>query len=500
MISKADYKQLQTSGRSTELVQRQYEFLTRERPPLFGICPAHLGDGIQRLSENEKKEALDNFNTRSDESRWMKFVPASGAASRMFASLHIFLKATEQPDFDLSTYWKSAEGIPLSRLHKELKKLPFFGLINAKLMQENGAKFETTEIYFQNFIRLTIAQFESYPKALIPFFIDDQGQEWTPFEAQLSETIHLGHQKSPIPLHLTIDKNHRELFDQALEKFQLKQTRTDKQMFYVEYSHQNRLTDTPFIDSNKTWIRDKEGAIAFRKGGHGSLLENVNHLDTDYLWIKNVDNILLGDKNSTGELWMKILAGKLLSIQERIFSHLKILEERKEKTTFEPIQKFIQNNFDPNFNLKSESKMSHEVLFDYLHRPLRVCGMIPNLGAIGGGPFWKKTTRGKSLQIIEGVELDNTLEEHSKAIATSTHFNPVMMVCGITDYLGEKFSLLDFRDEKRYMISQKKDQNKNITILEWPGLWNGGMAEWNSVFVELPPETFNPVKSIMDLL
>ena len=173
---------------------------------------------------------------------------------------------------------------------------------------------------------------------------------------------------------------------------------------------------------------------------------------------------------------MKILAGKLLSIQERIFSHLKILEERKEETTFEPIQKFIQNNFDPNFNLKSESKMSHEVLFDYLHRPLRVCGMIPNLGAIGGGPFWKKTTRGKSLQIIEGVELDNTLEEHSKAIATSTHFNPVMMVCGITDYLGEKFSLLDFRDEKRYMISQKKDQNKNITILEWPGLWNGGMG------------------------
>ena len=152
MISKADYKQLQTSGRSTELVQRQYEFLTRERPPLLGIRPAHLGDGIQRLSENEKKQALDNFNIRSDESRWMKFVPASGAASRMFASLHIFLKAIEQPDFDPSTFWKSAEGIPLSRLHKELKKLPFFGLIHAKLMQEKGAKFETTEIYFQNFV------------------------------------------------------------------------------------------------------------------------------------------------------------------------------------------------------------------------------------------------------------------------------------------------------------------------------------------------------------
>ena len=150
------------------------------------------------------------------------------------------------------------------------------------------------------------------------------------------------------------------------------------------------MTDTPFIDEKKQWVRDDKGAIAFRKGGHGALLENLNHLDADCIWIKNIDNILLGQSNAAGEKWMKILAGKLLTIQEALFEHLDTLEQQKSNTDFRPIIDFIQTHFDPDFNLKSESKMSHEVLFDYLHRPLRVCGMIPNKGAVGGGPFWKK--------------------------------------------------------------------------------------------------------------
>jgi hypothetical protein len=303
-----------------------------------------------------------------------------------------------------------------------------------------------------------------------------------------------------VPLHLTIDKNHRELFDKTLRLFQEKFGLQGQNPLLVEYSHQHRLTDTPFIDEKKQWVRDDKGAIAFRKGGHGALLENLNHLDADCIWIKNIDNILLGQSNAAGEKWMKILAGKLLTIQEALFEHLDTLEQQKSNTDFRRITDFIQTHFDPDFNLKSESKMSHEVLFDYLHRPLRVCGMIPNKGAVGGGPFWKKELRGQSLQIIEGVELDSTLKEHSEAIAGSTHFNPVMMVCGITDHSGEKFSLYDFRDEKRFMVSKKTTKDQPITILEWPGLWNGGMAEWNSIFIELPPETFNPVKSVMDLL
>ena len=191
---------------------------------------------------------------------------------------------------------------------------------------------------------------------------------------------------------------------------------------------------------------------------------------------------------------------KLLMIQKDLFDHLNNLEQLKKELDPSPIIKFIRENFDPEYDCKVENKPLHEVLYDYLHRPIRICGMIPNEGAPGGGPFWKNDLRGQSLQIIEGVEFDQNIEEHKNAIRTSTHFNPVIMVCGITDHKGDKFSLLDFRDEKRAMVSKKSFKNKPIKILEWPGLWNGGMAEWNTVFIQLPSETFNPVKSVIDLI
>jgi len=500
MIAEEDYKQLQASGRSTELIQRQYEFLTGGQSLISEIRPAQPGEGILCLDEKQVQQNLDDFDNRADRKRWMKFVPASGAASRMFAPLYAFLEAAKQTDLNTSEVEETSEAVLMNQLKKELKKLPFFGSIYAKLNEDEKAQLETQEAYFINFIQKIVSQFENYPKGLIPFFNDEKGQEWTPFEAQLIESIELGKQKSTVPLHLTIDKNHRELFDKTFQSFQEKFGFQGQNPLLVEYSHQHRLTDTPFIDEKKQWVRDDKGAIAFRKGGHGALLENLNQLDADCIWIKNIDNILLGQSNAAGEKWMKILAGKLLTIQEALFEHLDTLEQQKSNTDFRRITDFIQTHFDPDFNLKSESKMSHEVLFDYLHRPLRVCGMIPNKGAVGGGPFWKKELRGQSLQIIEGVELDSTLKEHSEAIAGSTHFNPVMMVCGITDHRGEKFSLYDFRDEKRFMVSKKTTKDQPITILEWPGLWNGGMAEWNSIFIELPPETFNPVKSVMDLL
>ena len=500
MISQEDYKKLTNNGRSIELIQRQYEYLTGEINPISKIRPATLGDGIFSLTERDKEEALELFNTRSNDRRWIKFVPASGAASRMFSMLHAFKEANKKGDFNPLIYWKSSEGLVLSQLKKELKKLPFFKRIDLKISENKQKLINTDKDYFQNFIDLILSQFESYPKGLIPFFIDEKGQEWTPYETQLLEAIQLGKNNNMVPIHLTIDKNHRELFDKALSRFQEKIDMKDQISFQVEYSYQHPLTDTPFIDENKQLVRDNKGAIAFRKGGHGSLLENINKLDADCIWIKNIDNILLRNANQLGEQWMKILAGRLLSLQKIIFGHLNTLEQFKERTDLVPIIEIIQKNFDPKFELKAQGKLSHEALYDYLYRPIRICGMIPNEGAVGGGPFWKKELRGQSLQIIEGVELDISVSKHAKAISNSTHFNPVIMVCGITDYRGEKFPLHEFRDERRHMISKKSNKNKSVTILEWPGLWNGGMAEWNSVFIELPPETFNPVKSIMDLI
>ena len=500
MISEEDYKKLQTNGRSTELIQRQYEYLTGEKNIISEIRPATTGDGIFNLTEQEKEKALEAFYIHFNNRRWIKFVPASGAASRMFSPLHAFKEAIKKLDFNLSTYLQSKEGNSLRQLKKNLKNLPFFDLIQGKISGTGQTLIRNDERYFQNFVDLILSQFDNYPKGLIPFFIDEKNQEWTAFEAQLIEAIQLGQKKGMVPIHLTIDKNHRKLFDQVLAGFQEKMGIKDQISFDVQYSYQHRLTDTPFIDENKELLRDDKGEIAFRKGGHGSLLENINQLDADCIWIKNIDNILSGEANQVGELWMRILAGKILSIQEVIFKHLMALEQYKENTDLNPINELIQKNFDPEFKLEPENKLSHEALYDYLHRPIRICGMIPNSGSVGGGPFWKKELRGQSLQIIEGVELDTSVREHAKAISNSTHFNPVIMVCGITDHHGEKFSLYDFRDEKRSMISKKTNKNKSITILEWPGLWNGGMAEWNTIFIELPPETFNPVKSIMDLI
>ncbi|MFL2603756.1 MAG: DUF4301 family protein [Flavobacteriaceae bacterium] len=499
MLLEEDYFQLEESGRSAELVKRQYESLIGEPSYISNIKPATLGDGIISLNDYEKKEFLDVFNN-SDEKRWIKFVPASGAASRMFVELNAFQEEKNKKGFSFNQYLNSSKGIMLKKLFKKLKKLPFYAKVREEVIEKFKNLDENSFDFFEKFIHLVLINFDTYPKALIPFFIDKKGQEWTPFEAQILESISVEAEKKKTSIHLTIDKTHRKLFDNTLNIFRNRKRADLDISFSVEYSHQNRLTDTPCIALDDQFIRDKLGHLIFRKGGHGSLLENLNHLDADFIWIKNIDNIQLGESNQLSEKWMKILAGKLLSIQKLIFEYLRKLEKLKGSARLDKIVKFINENFDTEYDLNPNNKLSHEVLFDYLNRPVRICGMIPNEGSVGGGPFWKKELRGKSLQIIEGVELDNSIEEHKKAILNSTHFNPVMLICGITNYKGEKFSLHDFRDEKRSMISRKVYKNKSIKILEWPGLWNGGMAEWNSIFVEVPKETFNPVKSIIDLL
>ena len=500
MITEKDFDSIKADGRSLELIKRQYEYLVGKKIKISGIRPAIIGDGILELDTKEKNKALQYFNTNSEKKRWIKFVPASGVASRMFSSLQNYIQVSEQPNFDLSKYFESEEGTVIQKLKKQFKKLPFFETIFSSLSGEIDQEIMNPNLFLKKFINKILYKYETFPKALIPFFIDKNAQEWTPFEAQLLEVTNLSDQKNLIPLHLTIDKNHRELFDKSLDSFKKKLNSTHQVSFDVQYSHQNRLTDTPFIDQKNFLVRNEHGNIEFRKGGHGSLLENINLLDADCIWIKNIDNILLGKSNEIGEKWMRILAGKLLMIQKDLFEHLNNLEQLKKGLDLGPTIKFIKENFDPEYNYKVESKPLYEVLYDYLHRPIRICGMIPNEGATGGGPFWKNDLRGQSLQIIEGVEFDQSIKEHKNAIRSSTHFNPVIMVCGITDHKGDKYSLLDFRDEKRAMISKKIFKNKPIKILEWPGLWNGGMAEWNTIFIQLPSETFNPVKSVIDLI
>jgi len=505
MITSEDQKKLQVEGRSVELVQRQWESLQRGAPFLSGITPATIHNkGISQLSLEEEEKALTFFNNQDGALNWIKFIPASGAASRMFSPFFEYWNAKKNPNFALNSYLESEQGRGLKLIYHNLKKLPFYGIVQAQISLEKFPEVSSTEGFFNAFVQTLLfderLKFSQFPKALIPFFVDETGQELTPFYAQLIEAIEIIDKKGPVYLHFTISKEHRILFKEAEEQFRALQSTAVNEFLKVEYSFQNRLTDTPYLDKKNTWVRNEEGVISFRKGGHGALLENLNLLDADCVWIKNIDNTLIGEKNHSSKRWQQILAGKLLSIQERLFKHLNHLEVHKEKSELEAIESFIKECFDQEYIINAKDKLKFQALYDYLNRPIRVCGMIPNKGEKGGGPFWKTEPRGKSLQIIEGVELDHSIEEHLEAIEESTHFNPVMMVCGITNFKGEKFSLYDFRDEQRFMVSNKKAEDFNIKILEWPGLWNGGMAQWNTVFIELPPDTFHPVKTAADLI
>ena len=503
-LTKADFEQLENSNRSIELIQRQYEFLIHGTVIRKEISPATLGNGIQKLTSSALTEAIDNFMKEKENYTWMKFVPASGAASRMFAPFFAYQEAKSGEGFDFDTYCDSEEGNSIFKLFKELKKLPFYTSAYAKIIQDASIPLNNDVEFFDAFVSIVLSMeglgYPRLPKALIPFFVDDQGTQWTAFEAQLLEAFELGQKHQAIPIHLTIDKENRTAFEAAEADFRAKLSPDLSKDFSVDYSYQHLLTDTPFLNDQNEWVRDEKGKIAFRKGGHGALLENLNQLDADYIWIKNIDNILLTEANEEGKKWMQILAGHLLNIQHEIFNHLSNLEHYKSEANFNEVINFIKLHFDSEYRLDESGKMTNEILYDYLYRPIRICGMIPNQGAKGGGPFWKKDARGKSLQIIEGVELNSNNKDHQKAIEDSTHFNPVMMVCGITNHKGEKFSLYDFRDDKRFMVSEKTLGVSKIKILEWPGLWNGGMASWNSIFIEVPSDTFHPVKTISDLI
>ena len=503
-LTEVDFEQLENSNRSIELIERQYEFLVHGSTIYKEIGAATLGNGIQKLSSNQILTYINYFTNEKDNHTWMKFVPASGAASRMFAPFFTYQDAKSVPGFDFDSYFNSEKGSSITKLFKDLKKLPFYASAYDKIIQDDSISLNTDVEFFDAFVSFVLSEkglgYPSLPKALIPFFVDEKGKQWTAFEAQLLEALQLGQKHEAIPIHFTIDKENRNAFELAETNFRAKLTPDQFKNFSVDYSYQHPLTDTPFLNDQNEWVRDEQGKISFRKGGHGALLDNLNQMETDFIWIKNIDNILLNEANGEIEKWMQILAGYLLKLQKKIFNHLSNLKQYKFEANFEEITSLIKSHFDSDFSLEKSDNMPNQILYDYLYRPIRICGMIPNEGAKGGGPFWKKDTRGKSFQIIEGVELDFKNQDHQKAINESSHFNPVMMICGITNHKGEKFSLYDFRDDKRFMVSEKTLGTSKIKILEWPGLWNGGMAAWNTVFIEVPSYTFHPVKTISDLI
>lgn len=484
-FSATDLKVFQKKGISPEEVSRQIQLLAEGVPPIQLLAPCSPGRGIRVLSELELNKYQGIFAEAQSQGRCMKFVPASGAATRLFK--------------DLLAFYQAGQNIPTKESVKEffrrLSKFPFYNELDSVLSSNGkGLNQELQEKNYRIILEKLLTEqglgYASLPKALIPFHRYPEGPR-TALDEQIQEAgAYTRDENGKSRIHFTISPEHQKLFEKEIKKYGPDMD--------IKFSFQSPKTDTVTVDLENRLLRDVEGKILFRPGGHGALLENLDQLGGDIVFIKNIDNVSVDSQKEITYLYKRALGGLLVELQSQIFSFLRELEnEEINEARISEMGEWVKKNL----GLESNTENRGAWLKKILHRPLRVCGMVPQQGEPGGGPFWVKMEDGSvTLQVVEQAQLDFRDPKQKKIFEKSTHFNPVDFVCGLRDHRGKPFSLRNFADENAVFISRKTQHGKKIKALELPGLWNGGMAYWNTVFVEVPLATFNPVKTVNDLL
>lgn len=489
----------------------QLEIFSRGMPYADIIKPCRINDGIFVIDKSRCDELIEYHKQAALSGRLMKFVPASGASTRMFTNLQSYLNSSGR--ITLSKLKKDADNNSsvksVSEFIENIKRFAFFDELREVLkkckidLQNLNDKDDITQI-----IKKTLnpdgLNYSFYPKGAILFHKYAE-ETRTAFEEHIYEAVELvKDQPGTVRIHFTISEEHTNLFLKIISK-----TVNDsiaKEVFIkTTFSYQKQSTNTISVTLENELFLDENGQLVFRPGGHGALIENLNDISGDIVLIKNIDNILPATKNKKSVMYTKIMTGFLISIQKELFSYLRILEQKKiNESLVAEIKEFASKYFSVQFNndfhkLITEMKASY--LFDKLNRPIRVCGVVKNEGHPGGGPFWVKNSRNEiSLQIVEESQIDKNNPTQLKALKEATHFNPVDIVCAVKDYNGNNFNLKKYVDTETGLITNKTHEGKPLKALELPGLWNGGMADWNTLFVEIPKETFNPVKEINDLL
>ncbi len=497
-ITKEDKIYLKNKGITEDELQNQLYTFQNGIPYVKISDYAHLGRGIKQLEDEDKKLYLNIYE--NSKVNTIKFIPASGAASRMFRLLHQFLDHVEIDEHKIHDLLETEEFTSLKPLVHQIDKLAFYE--EAKdLSKEKYQNFENHSQIEKAILVLKIAlserglNLDALPKGLIPFH--DYGNKiYTPFEEHLEEAANYATKQNKAHLHFTISKEHEDNFKATLKKY-LQSHNKHNIVFQINFSYQKPSTDTVAVQLDNSPYRDENGQLFFRPGGHGALIHNLNIINADLIFIKNIDNVskIERDKKETSEN-KKILAGVLLNLQRKIFNYQIKLEQKPTSEIIREAQEFAKNNL----NMKSPPDDASSLL-EELNRPIRVCGMVKNDGDPGGGPFWVERENGeKSLQIVETSQVDPNDKNQQKILMDATHFNPVDIVCGVKDYKGRKFDLLKFVNTKSGFITKKSIEGQDVKALELPGLWNGAMAYWHNIFVEVPLSTFNPVKTVMDLL
>lgn len=507
-FSSNDFIQVLEKGIPIEAIEKQLRAFQNGIPKTILVKPAQKNDGILKIEETKFQEYATYFDANKQHFKLKKFVPASGAASRMFKFLSEFLNDYDPENETINAYTNRKNASQLNVFLTGLEKFPFFKIINSQLKKQfpDFNSWDKNQKNYQ-FIKLLLDSnyfnFSNKPKGILPFhkYVSHTA---TPIEEHLNECTLYASSNRESNLHLTISEIHQGLFEKiiATEKSKIEENTQTK--ININYSFQNSTTDSLAVNNDNTPFRNENGKLVFRPAGHGALIENLNALDADIIFIKNIDNVVQNQLEKT-VLYKKALAGILIELQKKVFDILFQIDKNKiQVLEIENIILFMEQKLNIviiedffKYTLKNQIIYIKELL----HRPIRVCGMVKNEGEPGGGPFWIRDENGAiSLQIIESAQIDSTNPKQAQIAADATYFNPVDLICGIKDYKGVGFDLSLFTDPTAGFIVEKNKNGKPLKAYELPGLWNGAMAKWISVFVEVPLLTFNPVKIVNDLL
>jgi len=499
MFTKADLKQFEEKNISLNQIEAQIENFRNGFPYVHLIGAATPDNGIRVLDDEKTALLTAAFEEAGPKYSITKMVPASGAASRMFKSLYSYME-DDQAEVDME----------VTQFQDKITDFAFYPALTKALSED---EYDIEQLLSDGDYRIIIRylltgtglDYASLPKGLLFFHNYPDGPR-TPLEEHMAEGLEYStDQNKTVHLHFTVSPEHKERFIARAKVTEEKFISSGNIRFDISWSEQKPSTDTIAVDIQNQPFRNADGSILFRPGGHGALIENLNDLNTDIAFIKNIDNVVPDRLKQPTYTYKKVLGGLLIEMMEKSFHILSRIESgNMDGTAVEEAITFAEEELNIHFPegmnyFSLEDKRG--IILDKLNCPIRICGMVKNEGEPGGGPFWVKDQYGNtSLQVVESSQINMDDDNQRNIVGQATHFNPVDLVCSLKDYRGEKFDLPGFIDPQTGFISTKSKDGKELKAQELPGLWNGAMARWITIFVEVPIETFNPVKTVNDLL
>lgn len=469
-FSNDDILQIEQHGLTPDAVAAQLDAFARGFAFSDIVAPATAGDGVIQLDAEMRRHYIDIYEQYQRTHSVVKFVPASGAATRMFRDLFEFLNT-------------GARNTVTDAVLNNLSRFAFYDDLK-KFLPDTPTDTDIIE----RIVTDAGLNYGHMPKALIKFHRYADGAR-TALAEHLDEGAEYARGADGVNIHFTVSPEHRAGFEELLLRLVPEYSARYGVQYNIELSYQKSSTDTIAVNPDNTPFRDADGRLLFRPAGHGALIENLNEIDADLIFIKNIDNVCAASHRGDTIEYKSALAGYLVMLQSKIFGYL--------NNTTAPLGDVIQFIND-NLGVRLSRDATRADCNRILSRPLRVCGVVRNTGAPGGGPFWVRAADGTvSLQIVESAQIAPDARD---IMNTSQYFNPVDLVCATRDVSGRHIDLIQFVDENTGFISEKSAGGRPLRAMERPGLWNGAMAGWNTVFIEVPPTTFTPVKVVADLL